>query len=756
VVEKLIWTHNPNYIILELSEPFMKDDKEDGILNRALVFVDIYLGLQFSPPKNYKGSYLEKLSAKHPNKVLISWVEDKLNNVKKEEPVNLPENPVTQKIKESEKFVLPDPEATLKKELIEIHADKNSEESKLIRKTLEVHYKLIRDQHEIIKKQHQEIEDLTVKHIEMMKISNNHAVTSSENLIEAYGELMLKTQRIDTERRVVGLYDFTDETTTILGRFDPSINNFYADENLNLLAATSNMKYPHFSEIRIKAPSKFNKEQWVDVFHARADKQMEGQQNEIDICGLSRDGKRMYIIDGRTSNFNNLYTINLKNGKKELAAKEDSDIKCFFENIFDAEGEGPDYLAYAIGKEPFLKEIDPRLVTFIAGLAKCLMSDLAEVDQNELEVALKEYFKSGQIFQENPERFKTNLATAFMMMYQTPSISLDRQYFAIPTMDNQLSMLTKAGKKTSTISIYPDSKIGKPIPIEAYATQSGAFKSEDGYSISYYLTKPKTDNGPFPCVVNAHGGPWGHDKLEYDLAEHVLAEFLGVATLKVNFRGSTGFGKKFMYAGDGQWGGKILEDILFVTNKLVEKKSIDGNKLMIAGGSFGGYVTHAMLAFHPGVFKAGYSINGLSDLGEAIQAQKTSEIQQYWVNRIGGDPENITQKRLLQTQSPAYRSGRVQEPLLCVAGEKDETVLPIQTEIMADKLKNSKKLVTHVVFKNEGHNFEKSENIISNMVLYHGFVAQTFNIPFPEKAKDTINKTTDIVFKHGKENLNFM
>ena len=152
-----------------------------------------------------------------------------------------------------------------------------------------------------------------------------------------------------------------------------------------------------------------------------------------------------------------------------------------------------------------------------------------------------------------------------------------------------------------------------------------SYKSSDGLVIPAYLTLPKGIPAKnLPLIVNPHGGPWARDGWGYDSYAQFLAN-RGYAVLQSNFRSSTGFGKKFLNAGNKQWGDLMQDDLTYGVKHLINKGIVDPKRVGIMGGSYGGYATLAGLTFTPDVYACGVSIVGPSSLLTLLQS-----IPPYW------------------------------------------------------------------------------------------------------------------------------
>ena len=244
------------------------------------------------------------------------------------------------------------------------------------------------------------------------------------------------------------------------------------------------------------------------------------------------------------------------------------------------------------------------------------------------------------------------------------------------------------------------------------------YKSSDGLEIPAYLTLPK---GPapknLPLLVIPHGGPWARDTFGYN----ALAQFFanrGYAVLSPNFRGSTGYGKKFLNAGNNEWGGKMQDDITFGVKHLVAEGVADPRRVAILGGSYGGYATLAGVAFTPDVYKAAVSIVGPSNLITLLDS-----IPPYWeagrkmFHMRMGDPTTPEGKKQLERQSPLNSAAKIKTPLLVIQGANDPRVKKAESDQIVIALRDRGFPVEYIVAPDEGHGFARPVN---NMAMYAG------------------------------------
>lgn len=235
------------------------------------------------------------------------------------------------------------------------------------------------------------------------------------------------------------------------------------------------------------------------------------------------------------------------------------------------------------------------------------------------------------------------------------------------------------------------------------------FQSRDGLAIEGYLTLPKgVPAKDLPTVLVVHGGPWARDDWGYDPEVQFLAN-RGFAVLQINFRGSTGYGKKFLHAGDKEWGGAMLDDLIDGANWLVDRGIADRKRLGIYGGSYGGYATLSALAFRPDVFACGINYVGISNL---LTFMKT--IPPYWdsfrdiMYKRVGDPAKDTE--LLKARSPLFAVDQIKAPLFVAQGFNDPRVNHAEAEQIVEALKAKDKPVEYLVKMDEGHGFANPEN----------------------------------------------
>lgn len=235
------------------------------------------------------------------------------------------------------------------------------------------------------------------------------------------------------------------------------------------------------------------------------------------------------------------------------------------------------------------------------------------------------------------------------------------------------------------------------------------FKSRDGLTLNGYLTLPKGKEAKdLPLVVNPHGGPWARDAWGYNPEVQFLAS-RGYAVLQVNFRGSTGYGKAFLDAGNKEWGKAMQNDLTDGVEWLVEQGIADADRVAIYGASYGGYAALAGLTFTPEVYAAGVSYVGPSNLFTLL-----GSLPPYWeserelFNQRVGDP--VKDKELLEAISPLFHVDQIKAPLFVAQGANDPRVKQAESDQIVQALKERGVDVPYMLKQDEGHGFYNTEN----------------------------------------------
>jgi dipeptidyl aminopeptidase/acylaminoacyl peptidase len=304
----------------------------------------------------------------------------------------------------------------------------------------------------------------------------------------------------------------------------------------------------------------------------------------------------------------------------------------------------------------------------------------------------------------------------------------------------------------SNSKAFEDAKLSRMHPV--------IVRSRDGLDLVSYLTLPRDadadgdarpDKGPLPMVLFVHGGPWSRD--EYGLNRwHQWLASRGYAVLSVNYRGSTGFGKKFVNAADREWAGKMHDDLVDATAWAIAQKIAEKDRVAIMGGSYGGYSTLVGLTFTPETFACGVDIVGPSNLVTLL-----SSIPPYWeveveqfTKRIG-DHRTEEGRKLLLSRSPLTFVDRIKRPLLIGQGANDPRVKQAESDQIVKAMQAKGTPVTYVLYPDEGHGFARPENRTSFNAVSEIFLAQCLGGPYEPIGQDF--KGASITVPAGKENI---
>jgi dipeptidyl aminopeptidase/acylaminoacyl peptidase len=278
----------------------------------------------------------------------------------------------------------------------------------------------------------------------------------------------------------------------------------------------------------------------------------------------------------------------------------------------------------------------------------------------------------------------------------------------------------KLSKLTDIAPWLPEAEMAEMKPIK--------YTSRDGLLIHGYLTLPKGAQAKnLPVVVNPHGGPWARDRWGFNPEVQLLAN-RGYAVLQMNFRGSTGYGRKFWEASFKQWGKSMQDDVTDGVQWLIKEGIADPKRVAIYGGSYGGYTTLAGLAFTPDLYAAGVNFVGVSNLFTFLNT-----IPPYWkpyldmFHEMVGHPEK--DKALLAAASPVLHADKIKAPLFIAQGAKDPRVNKAESDQMVEAMKKRGVEVEYMVKDNEGHGFRNEENRFEFYEAMERFLAKHLGKP---------------------------
>ena len=273
------------------------------------------------------------------------------------------------------------------------------------------------------------------------------------------------------------------------------------------------------------------------------------------------------------------------------------------------------------------------------------------------------------------------------------------------------------------------------------------YETRDGLTVPAYLTLPKgIPEKALPTVIYAHGGPWARDTWGY----HAVAQFLanrGYAVFMPNFRGSSGFGKEFLNAGNKQWGTGVMQhDITDGVQYLIREGIADPKRIAISGGSYGGYVTLAGLAFTPNLYAAGFDIVGPSNIITLLKS-----IPPYWapIKKIFsvrvGDMDDPEEREMLERQSPLNYAKQITAPLYVVQGANDPRVKQAESDQIVVALRDLGRDVEYMVAPDEGHGFAGKENRLAMYTAMEKFLSKHIGGRNQEEVREAIRERLDSI-----------
>lgn len=396
-------------------------------------------------------------------------------------------------------------------------------------------------------------------------------------------------------------------------------------------------------------------------------------------AGFGADANTLYVIGNDKSNTMRLTKLNLADGKEDVLAEDKE---------YDLSGAMID---------------NKRRIPLAVSVTK------ARTEWVVLDPSVKDDFAA--------------LAKVRRGDFSVGSQSLDQSKWVVAyvTDDGPVSyyLYDRAAKKADFLFVN-NSKLEKA---QLARTEPVSYKAADGLTIHGYLTTPVgVEAKKLPTVLLVHGGPWARDGWGYNPQVQFLAN-RGYAVMQVNFRGSTGYGKAFLNAGNREWAGKMHQDLIDAKAWLVTKGVADPAKVGIMGGSYGGYATLVGLTFTPDEFACGVDIVGPSNI---VTLLKT--VPPYWApakmmfdKRVG----NLeTEEAFLKERSPLFKVNYITRPLLIGQGKNDPRVKVAESDQIVEAMRKNGKAVEYVVYPDEGHGFARPENRLHFNAITEQFLSK--------------------------------
>lgn len=403
-----------------------------------------------------------------------------------------------------------------------------------------------------------------------------------------------------------------------------------------------------------------------------------GPEDQGNAVSFSADGKTLYVVGNHDANTERLLALDLATMKETVVAEDQN---------YDVGG---------VMIHPTKRHV--QAVSF----------DRAKVEWVPLDSTIKEDFEA--------------LAKLHKGQFNVTNRDLQDRTWLVSYLTDDGPVYYYAydrGAKKGTLLFSHQPKL-EGLPLAPMKPVS--YKSRDGMTIHGYLTTPYgKEPKNLPTVLLVHGGPWARDNWGYNPL-HQWLQNRGYAVLSVNYRGSTGYGKKFLNAGNREWAGKMHDDLIDAVNWIVKEGVADPKKVAIMGGSYGGYATLVGLTFTPDVFACGVDIVGPSNIISLLQT-----IPPYWgpmkkifTQRVGDQEKD---EAFLKSRSPLFRVDQIKAPLLIAQGANDPRVKQAESDQIVEALRKAKKTVDYVVYTDEGHGFARPENNLHFFGMAEEFLA---------------------------------
>jgi dipeptidyl aminopeptidase/acylaminoacyl peptidase len=470
---------------------------------------------------------------------------------------------------------------------------------------------------------------------------------------------------------------------------NPGVAGFVTDDDFNVRLA---MDYTPTGGQVIRAPeNEGDTSKWKDFLEFGPEDSMTSGP-----AGFDKSGQTLYLQDSRNRNTSGLFAMNLKTGETKLIA---DDLRTDVGGVLVHPTEkNIQAVSFTYGRTEW-KVIDPKIEADIEFLKSRGEGDFIVTSRTQDDTQWTVAFMPDN----GPVKFYRYIRGAADADKGAPG----KLVFLFNNRDD--------------LADYPLVKMHDRV-----------IKSRDGLDLVSYLSLPPgsdpdgdgVPNEPLPMVLDVHGGPWARDGWGLNSTHQWLAN-RGYAVLAVNYRGSTGFGKEFLNASNGEWSGKMHDDLLDAVQWAIDQKIADKDKVAIMGGSYGGYATLVGLTFTPDVFACGVDIVGPSSLVTLLQ-----NAPPYWrpfmpVMKVRvGDVDSEEGRAELLKRSPLTLVDKIKKPLLIGQGKHDPRVTQLEADQIVKAMTDHKIPVTYVLYPDEGHGFHRPENNKSFNAVTEAFLAK--------------------------------
>ncbi|HZI39655.1 MAG TPA: S9 family peptidase [Acidimicrobiia bacterium] len=395
--------------------------------------------------------------------------------------------------------------------------------------------------------------------------------------------------------------------------------------------------------------------------------------------GFTADGKSLYLLSSVDANASRLLRVDLSDLKTVVLAED------------------PQYDVSGVMSNPDTREI--QMVSFTKARTENVVIDPSVAD----DIAAIEQIQPGDFTFLGRDHADRTWLVAF---------TVDDGPVAYYAFDRQTRQATFLFHHQPALSEYT-----------LAGMEPFSFTARDGLEIHGYLTfPPGVDRRDLPAVLMVHGGPWARDNWGFNAEAQWLAN-RGYVSVQVNFRGSTGYGKSFVNAGNKQWAAAMHDDLIDAVEYVVGKGWVDRKRVAISGGSFGGYAALVGATFTPDVFCCAVDVVGPSNLKSLIES-----IPPYWAPIVAqfhervGNPE--TEADFLWERSPLSKVDQIRIPILVAQGANDPRVKQAESEQIVNAMREKGIDHVYLLFGDEGHGFAKPENRMKFFQTAEQFLAR--------------------------------
>ena len=448
-----------------------------------------------------------------------------------------------------------------------------------------------------------------------------------------------------------------------------TVDGIFADQHLNIRCVTT-LDNGNVNVLVRETPAS----SWRTIIHWENDDAANSR-----VVGLDRDGETLYVLDSRTRNTNQLVAIHIRdNSSQTIFANANSD--------------------YDIDKVWFTPNTSkPRTVLIqkeraeLVALNPCYANDIEQLRSSAY----------GDIVYLST----TSNDAVWLVGYNCDTAPL--RYYLYDRTQQKITFLFSAQTALEQYQLQPTYPIN--------------FTASDGLLIHGYLTQSSENRAQRPLVLLVHGGPWWRDVWGYDPDVQFLVN-RGYSCLQINYRGSTGYGKNFLTAGNKEWGRRIYQDLVDATHWTIEQHIADPKRIAIMGASYGGYSALCGAAFTPDLFCCAVDLFGFCNIVSLVKnwpTYNTSFLTQ--IKKRVGDIQ--TEEAMLKERSPLFKADQITCPLFIAQGANDARITMTEPNQLIAALKKHNRPYTYLVFENEGHGLIDPHNTLKLMQAIEKFFA---------------------------------